>query len=211
MKIYDISVTLSESIPTWPGDRGAEFKKLLELSKGGMANVTAIKMSAHTGTHVDAPCHFLKDGDSVEKLSLEVLIGKAVVVEVLDAALITKEILKGANIPPNTERLLVKTRNSQEWASGATEFIEDYVAISADGAEYLVEQGVKLVGVDYLSVAPFDCLVATHQILLKAEVVILEGIDLTEVSPGAYTLYCLPIKIAGSDGAPARAILVEQS
>jgi len=209
MKIYDISLTLSESIPTWPGDRGAEFKKLLYLSKGEMANVTAIKMSAHTGTHVDAPCHFLKDGYSVEKLSLEVLVGKAVVVEALDAKIITKEVLEGVNIPPNTERLLIKTRNSEQWASGATEFIEDYVAISADGAEYLVDQGVKLIGADYLSVAPFDRLVATHQILLKAEVIILEGINLIEVSPGNYTLYCLPIKIAGSDGAPARAILVE--
>lgn len=209
MRMYDISLTLSESIPTWPGDRGAEFKKLLELSKGEMANVTAIKMSAHTGTHVDAPCHFLKDGYSVEKLSLEVLIGKAVVVDALDAKLITKEVLEEINIPSNTERLLIKTRNSEQWENGATEFIEDYVAISADGAEYLVEQGVKLIGVDYLSVAPFDRLVATHQILLKAEVVVLEGINLTEISPGIYTLYCLPIKIAGSDGAPARAILVE--
>ena len=209
MKMYDISLTLSESIPTWPGDRGAEFKKLLELSKGEMANVTAIKMSAHTGTHVDAPCHFLKDGYSVEKLSLEVLIGKAVVVDTSDAKLITKKVLEEINIPPNTERLLIKTRNSEQWENGATEFIEDYIAISADGAEHLVEQGVKLIGVDYLSVAPFDRLVATHQILLKAEVVILEGINLTEVSPGIYTLYCLPIKIAGSDGAPARAILVE--
>jgi len=209
MKMYDISLTLSESIPTWPGDKGAEFKKLLELSKGELANVTAIKMSTHTGTHVDAPCHFLKDGDSVEKISLEVLIGEAVVVEGSDAKLITKEVLEQVNIPPNTERLLIKTQNSEQWKNGATEFIEDYIAISADGAEYLVEQGVKLIGVDYLSVAPFDRLVATHEILLKAEVVILEGINLTEVSPGTYTLYCLPIKIAGSDGAPARAILVE--
>ena len=208
MKMHDISLTLSESIPIWPGDKGAEFKQFLEVCKGEVANVTAIKMSAHTGTHVDAPCHFLKDGYSVEKLPLEVLIGKAVVVEALDVKLITKEVLENVNIPPNTERLLIKTQNSEQWASGATEFIEDYVAISADGAEYLVDQGVKLIGVDYLSVAPFDRLVDTHRILLKAEVVILEGVNLTEVSPGTYTLYCLPIKIAGSDGAPARAILV---
>ncbi len=209
MKIYDISLTLSEAIPIWPGDRETEFKKLLEINEGEMANVTAIKMSAHAGTHVDAPCHFLKDGYPVEKLPLEVLIGKAVVIEALDVELITKKVLEGIQIPPNTERLLVKTRNSEQWSNGATEFIEDYIAISADGAEYLVERGVKLIGVDYLSVAPFNSLVATHQILLKAEVVILEGTNLTEVPPGTYTLYCLPIKIAGSDGAPARAVLVE--
>jgi arylformamidase len=164
-------------------------------------------MSAHTGTHVDAPYHFLPKGYGVEKLPLNVLVGKAVVVEALEANLITKEVLEGLDIPQNTERLLIKTRSSEEWTKGATEFIEDYVAISADGAQHLVEIGVKLIGVDYLSVAPFDALIETHEILLGAEVIILEGVNLAEVSKGTYTLYALPVKIAGSDGAPTRAIL----
>ncbi|MCB1109912.1 MAG: cyclase family protein [Chlamydiia bacterium] len=207
MKVYDISLTLSESIPTWPGDRGAEFKKLMEVSKGDMASVTAIKMSAYTGTHVDAPCHFLENGYGVEKLPLNILMGEALVVEALDVDLITKEVLEGIGFP-STQRLLIKTRNSKQWEEGATTFIEDYVAISADGADYLVKRGVKLIGVDYLSVAPFQALVETHQILLKADVIILEGINLSEVPSGKYQLYCLPLKISGSDGAPARAILL---
>lgn len=183
MKIYDISLTLSESIPTWPGDERPKFEKTLKLSEGDLANVTHMSMSTHTGTHVDAPLHFLKNGYSVENLPLKILIGKAVVVEALEADCLTKAVLKDLDIPPNTERLLIKTRNSQQWANGATEFIKDYVAISADGACYLVSKGIKLIGVDYLSVAPIDDQTLTHDILLKANVVILEGLNLLEIKP----------------------------
>ena len=209
MKVYDISLTLSNEIPVWPGDRGLEFKKLLEMSKGEMCNVTGIKMTAHTGTHVDAPCHFVDGAASSETIPLKNLIGPALVVEALDADLITKDVLESLEIPPKTERLLIKTRNSNEWVNKSCKFKEDYVAVSKDGAEFLVERGVKLIGVDYLSVAPFHDLIPTHEILLKNEMIVLEGINLSEVPKGSYTLYCLPLKIKGSDGAPARAILVQ--
>jgi len=209
MKVYDISLTLSHEIPAWPGDCGPEFKKLLEMSKGEMCNITAMKMTVHTGTHVDAPCHFVDGATSSETIPLKTLIGPALVVEALDAEHITKDVLMSLDIPPNIERLLIKTRNSNEWVKGNKEFKKDYVAISKDGAQLLVDRGVKLIGVDYLSVAPFHDLVPTHEILLKNEVVILEGTNLSKVPPGHYTLYCLPLKIKGADGAPTRAVLIE--
>lgn len=209
MGIYDISLTLTENMPVWPGAAKPQFERALKMEEGEIANVTHIKMSAHTGTHVDAPYHFLKKGKSVEHLLLEVLIGQAVVIESREEKLLTAKVLEKANIPPSTTRLLIKTRNSEQWAKGATEFDEDYVALSADGAEYLVDRGVQLVGVDYLSVAPFDNLVPIHEILLQSEVVIIEGLNLGGVEAGEYTLYCLPLKIAHADGAPARAILVK--
>ncbi|MCB1106589.1 MAG: cyclase family protein [Chlamydiia bacterium] len=210
MKIYDISLTLSESIPTWRADPKPQFRKTLSLEKGEVANVSHMSLCVHAGTHVDAPCHFLKGGSTVETLPLEILVGKAVVIEAMEADRLTQEVFEKASIPPDTERLLVKTGNSKEWEKGATEFIEDYVGVSADGAKYLVEKGIKLIGVDYLSVAPLDEIVPTHETLLKGEVVIIEGLNLSKIEPGTYTLYCLPLKIAGSDGAPARVILTSE-
>lgn len=206
--IYDITLTLSETLPIWPGDPQPHFKKILKLEEGEIANVTHISMGAHTGTHVDAPSHFLKEGSSVEDLSLDTLIGKAFVIEI-EGDLITKEALKKASISQNVERLLIKTRNSNHWANNSSHFDENFVAISPDGAKHLVERGVKLIGVDYLSVAPFKDPTPTHQILLKASTIIVEGLNLSAVNPGEYTLYCLPLKIAGSDGAPARTILID--
>ncbi len=208
-KIHDISLTLTNDLPVWHESRKPEFKRVRKLEDGDIANVTSMKMSVHAGTHVDAPCHFLKNGDSAENLPLEILIGEAVVIELPEVEMISAEDLKQIKIPENTKRLLIKTRNSKEWEKKPKEFHTDYVAILADGAQYLVEKEIQLVGVDYLSVAPFEDLVPTHEILLKAGVVIIEGLDLSKVNSGHYQLYCLPIKIAGADGAPARAILVE--
>ncbi|MCH9625292.1 MAG: Kynurenine formamidase [Chlamydiales bacterium] len=207
-QIFDITVTLTEGLPVWPGDPGPTFAKVLDLDKGDEVNVTQINMCAHTGTHVDAPSHFLRGANGVEKLSLDVLIGPAIVIEVLDAPLITAEILKAANIPEGTKRLLIKTSNSERWIHESSTFEKEYVAISKEGADYLVERNIELVGVDYLSVAPFDAIAPTHEVLLKAGVVIVESLNLSKIAPGAYTLYCLPIKLAGADGAPARVVLI---
>ena len=122
--------------------------------------------------------------------------------------LVTADLLEHSDIPPRTRRVLLKTRNSEIWNKNHSSFQTNFVALSADGAEYLVNRGVKLVGVDYLSIAPFHASVPTHEILLKAGVVIVEGLDLSQVSQGRYTLHCLPLKLAGADGAPARAVLV---
>jgi arylformamidase len=208
MRIYDISLPVSPGMPVWPGDPEVVFNRLAKIEEGADANLTHIQMSAHTGTHVDAPYHFLGgDADKVEQLSLKLLTGRAYVLHLPDVDLITAADLEKADIPPHTRRLLFKTRNSHYWAEHPAVFHKEFVALSPDAAQLLVDHGVKLVGVDYLSVAPYHASVLTHQVLLKAGVVVVEGLDLSEVSQGHYTLYCLPLKLVGSDGAPARAIL----
>ncbi len=208
MHTYDISLTVSPALPVWPGDPPIEFSPLSRIADGESANVTHISMCVHAGTHIDAPLHFLAEGNAVDELDLRLLMGRAFVLHLPDADLITADVLRQAEIPPRTRRLLFKTRNSEWWAAGHTAFRDDYVALSADAAEYLVGRGVKVVGVDYLSVAPFHDTVPTHQILLGGGVVIIEGLNLSGVSEGRYTLYCLPVKLLGTDGAPARAVLV---
>ena len=207
MKLYDISLTIAEDLPVWPGDPKIELKKISQIDDGEEANVTHLSACVHIGTHVDAPDHFLGNGETVENLSLDLLVGPALVVEVPVEGQITAMDLQSITIPEGTKRLLIKTANSQIWAEGLKEFKEDFIAIEADAAEYLVNQGVEVVGVDYLSVAPFADPAPTHQILLKAGTLIIEGLNLSEIVPGEYTLYCLPLKIKGSDGAPARVLL----
>jgi arylformamidase len=161
----------------------------------------------HTGTHVDAPVHFLENGKAIEDLPLKTLIGRAYVVELAKAKVLDEATLEAAGIPPRTRRVLFKTRNSELWAQGRKSFYEDYVALDATGARWLASKGFHLVGIDYLSIAHYREPVEPHQILLSEGVVLLEGLNLDQVSQGRYTLYCLPMKILGSDGAPARAIL----
>jgi arylformamidase len=208
MHTYDITLTLSPELPCWPGDTDYELERVQKIDEGATANVSSLTMSAHMGTHVDAPDHFLNNGKTVEKLALSVLSGRAYVLYLPEVDLITAAILEQAEIPPRTRRVLFKTRNSEYWTRQLKDFQTDFVALSPDAAQYLVDRGVKLVGIDYLSIAPYHQGLVTHQILLKAGMVILEGLDLSAVSPGRYTLFCLPLKLAGSDGAPARAILI---
>jgi len=209
MRIYDISLPISPGMAVWPGDPPVVLERVGKMEEGAESNITHLSMSAHTGTHIDAPYHFLGGNAMVvDRLPLKLLTGRAYVLHLPDVDLITAGILEKAEIPPRTRRLLFKTRNSAHWADLSKEFQTDFVAVSADGAQHLVERGVKLVGVDYLSVAPYHDSVPTHQILLKAGVVILEGLDLSAVSQGRYTLHCLPLKLAGSDGAPTRAVLI---
>lgn len=208
MRTYDITLTLSPDLPIWPGDDPVSLVRVKKLEDGDASNVSLLTTSVHAGTHVDAPSHFLQDGPTVDQIPIKTLTGRAYVVHLPDTDLITKSVLEEANIPPRTRRVLFRTRNSEYWSRDDNTFQEDYVALTPDAAAYLIKRGVKLVGIDYLSIAPFHDTVPTHEVFLKAGVVILEGIDLSEVSPGRYTLYCLPLKLAASDGAPARAILV---
>ncbi len=209
MNIFDISLTISPAMPVWPGDPAVRLEQVESIDKGDPVNVTRLDLSAHTGTHVDAPHHFLNDGRTVESLSLEVLTGLCYVVQLPDAVdEISAEVLARIPIAEGTTRILFGTRNSRWWAQGNNQFQTDFVAVSEDGAQWLVEHGIRLVGIDYLSVAPFGDSTPTHEVLLKAGVVVLEGINLSQVPRGFYTLYCLPLKLSGSDGAPARAILV---
>jgi arylformamidase len=211
MTIYDISLTLSATLPVWPGDPRIELTQVASMDQGAEVNVTRLNAAVHIGTHVDAPHHFLNDGRTVENLPLEVLTGPCYVVQLPDGIeAITAEVLERTEINKDMKRILFGTRNSHLWAKGETEFQTDFVAITEDGAEWLVERGVQLVGVDYLSVAPYSDPAPTHHILLKAGVVIVEGLNLAQIIRGFYDLYCLPLKIAGSDGAPARAILIQK-
>lgn len=212
MRIYDITLTLSPDMPVWPGDPAVALEQVESMDRGAEYNMTRLAMSVHAGTHVDAPHHFLNDRRTVESLPLEVLTGPCYVLQLPDDVdEITAEVLKRTPIPEGAERLLFGTRNSHWWGQGVNEFQTDFVAVSEDGARWLVERGIKLVGVDYLSVAPYHQAVPTHRVLLEAGVVALEGVNLSQVPRGFYELYCLPLKLAGSDGAPARAILVTRN
>lgn len=208
MHTYDISLPISSDLPVWPGDPPFERKLIDSIARGGQTNTSFLAMSAHMGTHIDAPDHFLGNGRTIENLPLNILTGRVYVLHLPEADLITAAMLAQADIPPRTRRILFKTRNSELWKQKAKNFQTDFVALAPDAAEYLVEHGFKLVGIDYLSIAPYDNGRPTHQILLRAGIVIVEGLDLSAVSPGRYTLHCLPLKLVGSDGAPARAILV---
>lgn len=210
MRIYDVSVPISEQTPTYEGDPGIEIKQWAAIKNGDAANVTRLNFGAHTATHVDAPAHFIEGAGRVEALPLDVLVGRARVLEipedvrVIDASHLSTAELEGAT------RVLFKTRNSNFWNDAGAGFRTDYTYIAPAAARLLVESGVRLVGIDYLSVeefkpAHFD----THQVLLSSGVVIIEGLDLREIAAGVYELICLPLKIAGGtgDGAPARTIL----
>ncbi|RME88381.1 MAG: cyclase family protein [Anaerolineae bacterium] len=209
MTIYDISLPISPELPVWPGDAPIVIEQVEAMDAGAPANVSRLSAGAHIGTHVDAPHHFLNDGRTVESLPLDVLTGPAYVVHFPDDLDdITAAALEAASIPTGTSRLLFRTRNSALWARRVPDFRKDYVAVTADGAEWLVAHGVRLVGADYLSVAPFRDPGPTHRILLGAGVVVIEGVNLWDVPEGEYELYCLPLKLIGCEGAPARAILI---
>lgn len=208
MQIYDISLTIENGMPVWPGDPDVRLERFAEIGNDSTCNISKITMGVHTGTHVDAPVHFLPNGTGVDQLPLKILTGRVYVLEMLKTNLITTATLEKAEIPPRTRRLIIKTRNSQIWSSKSKGFQEEFVGIDADGAQYLVDHGVKLIGMDYLSVSPFKQGQIPHQIFLKNGVVLLEGLNLSKVSQGRYSLYCLPLKILDSDGAPARAILI---
>jgi arylformamidase len=210
MKIYDVSLPLSAATPTYPGDPGIEISQWLKLTDGDASNVSIIRFGAHSGTHVDAPAHFIEGGFKVEALPLRSLLGKAEVIEVPDQVRVIDENFIMSKFASGSQRVLFKTRNSSFWNDLTQGFRDDYTYIEPLAARKLVESGVKLVGIDYLSVEQFKSeKFETHHILLSNNVVILEGLDLRDVAAGSYELLCLPLKIAGGsgDGAPARAIL----
>ena len=209
MPIYDISLPISESLVVWPGDPPVKITQPFHLAQGDTATVSHLCMSAHGGTHVDAPAHFIPGGAGVEALDLNVLVGPALVIGAMEVDVLSADVLKELPIPAHTERVLFRTRDSDRWARGEREFSKDYVAITEDGARWLVAHGVRLVGVDYLSVGSFSGGAPTHRTLLNAGVIPVEGLNLSGIKPGMYQLVCLPLRIMGADGAPARVILID--
>jgi arylformamidase len=207
----DISVPLSPGLPVWPGDPRIVLERYRVLGDGSVSNDSHLACSVHAGTHVDAPGHFIENGSTVEQLPLDILMGRTWVAEALTADVITPDLLEDLEMPAGTTRLLFKTRNSSIWENPEHPFKTDFVALNADAATWIVDHGIRLVGIDYLSIQMFeDPEAPTHRILLKAGVIIVEGLNLQDVSPGSYRLICLPLKLAGSDGAPARAVLIEE-
>ncbi|MDQ3668364.1 MAG: cyclase family protein [Acidobacteriota bacterium] len=210
MRIYDVSVRLSEITPTYPGDPGIEIRSWKSLADGDSANVSILHLGAHSGTHVDAPAHFIAGAGRVESLPLEALIGEAQVVEVPENIMTIDASFAAAHCQPGRERILFKTRNSDFWAGDNPVFRSDFTHIDLGAAEYLVSQDAKLVGIDYLSIERFKSKThETHLALLAKGIVILEGLDLRGVDAGIYELICLPLRIAGGsgDGSPVRAVL----
>jgi len=206
-RIYDISVPIRSGGLVYPGNPEIEITLQQAVAKGAGANVSFIRFGSHTGTHADAARHFFDDGQTVDRIPLERLIGPALLLSFPDdlravsAADLSNHDLKGR------KRVLIRTRNSALLSQ--REFVRDYTYLAPDGAQYLVDNGVELVGVDYLSIEQFHSgHHKTHRILLERSVVILEGLDLSVPAPGEYELICLPLRIEGCDGAPARAVLI---
>ena len=209
MRILDVTLPLSEDLPTWPGEPGVELTLIKSMERDGV-NVSVLRCGLHTGTHVDAPWHFVEGGARADSMSLKHLVGPVQLVSLPQAAEIGRVELESAGLDEGIVRVLFQTRNSELWAAGEREFRKDFVALTPEGAEWIVERGIQVVGVDYLSVQRFsDPEPVTHRTLLKAEVAVIEGLNLAGVLPGRYTLVCLPLRLA-ADGAPARVLLLDE-
>ena len=202
----DVSVPLRSGMVRWPDNPPVEIERTLDVERGDVATVSRISMGSHTGTHMDAPLHFVRGGDGLDRMPLDATVGPARVIGIEDPVSVKREELEPYGIGRG-ERVLFKTRNSaRRW--WAEDFMEDFVYVSEGAALYLAEIGVRTVGVDYLSVGGFfEDGVETHQALLGAEIWVIEGLNLSEVEPGEHELICLPLKVEDGDGAPARAIL----
>ncbi len=201
----DISVPVRpERTPQWPGSVPIDFQVWSSLAEGAAAEETVLRMSVHTGTHIDAPAHFLAGGDTLELLDPAAMLGTCRVIDCRGEATVTRVLLEAAGVPEGTERLLLKTDNARRWSP---EFDPDYTALDPEGAAWVVERGIRLVGIDYLSIQSFRESDTVHIRLLEAGVVILEGLDLSGVEPGDYELICLPLSLVGTEAAPARAML----
>jgi arylformamidase len=204
MKLIDVSVPLDSTLPTYPSNTPFTLEPIKRIARGDSSNVSTIHMSAHAGTHVDAPRHFFDGATGTEALPLEMLCGRARVVEITSRKISSDDL---ATIDLSEDiRVLFKTHNSRLWADPT--FHTEYVGVTESGARHLVDRGVKVVGVDYLSVELFKTPGApAHHVLLGAGTIVIEGLNLRDVDPGVYDMYCLPLRVVGSDGAPARVVL----
>ena len=205
MKLIDVTVPLDADLPTYPNNTPFTLEPIKRLARGDSSNVSSLHLSAHTGTHVDAPRHFFDDGAAADALPLEMLVGRTRVIEITTRRAIGADDLAPLDLSDDV-RVLIKTVNSRLW--GSAEFHADYVGVTESAAKHLVEHGIKVVGIDYLSVEEFRKPGApAHRLLLGAGTIVIEGLNLRDVEPGVYDMYCLPLRVVGSDGAPARVIL----
>jgi arylformamidase len=205
MKLIDVSVPLDPSLPNYPGNTPFSLEAIKRISRGESSNVSSVHMSAHAGTHVDAPRHFFDGAAGVDLLPLEMLIGRVRVIEIHSRKGIGPDELSDSDVSEDV-RVLIKTSNSRLW--GSPEFNREYVGVTEAGAKHLIGHGIKVLGVDYLSVEPFKQPGApAHHVLLGGGTIVIEGLNLRDVDPGVYEMFCLPLRIVGADGAPARVVL----
>ncbi|MCX6604387.1 MAG: cyclase family protein [Acidobacteria bacterium] len=203
----DISIPSFDGMVNWPGDARVDMKRVMSMADGAECNVTRLNMSVHTGTHMDAPGHFIADGVTMEAWPPESTIGRCRVIEIMDPTSVTAAELAPHDLQAG-ERVLFKTENSRQRRLAEPVFFEPFVYVAEDAAKLMVEKGVRAVGVDYLSVGGFfKDGTETHVALLGAGVWVIEGLDLSSVAPGEYELNCVPLKLVGADGAPCRALL----
>jgi len=207
MKIFDISAPLSDILPVWKGDPSVQIdRKVINESNDIIINSSRIAMGVHCGTHIDAPRHFIPDGNTIDKMALDILIGTALVCEITDPEKIDCPEIKEHDLT-GVQRILFKTKNSGNWPK-EKKFNEKFIYLAPDGASYLVEKGIKLIGIDYLSIDKYQATnYPVHHILLSNDIVIVEGLNLHSIKPGLYELICLPLSIPGNEGSPARAVL----
>jgi arylformamidase len=213
MRMVDVSLPIGPGMLVWPGNPGVEIAPNQRIADGNDANVSRLSIGTHTGTHVDPPVHFVEGAAGIDRVPVEVLFGPCFVADArgLRGQLGPTE-LEGLGIPKGTDRLLVRSDNSELWRQEAVSFPDEYVCLSPDGARWIVKSGMRLIGVDFLSVEKRGARGhPTHVELLSNGVVIVEGLDLAEVEPGRYTLAVLPLKIVDGDGGPARAVLLEEA
>lgn len=205
----DISVPLHSGMVHWPDNPPVRISRMLDIERGDLCNVSVLSMGSHTGTHMDAPVHWIRDGKGIDTLPPDATIGPARVIETHDTVSVKPEELRPHALQRG-ERVLLKTPNSSRcW--GTDTFIEDFVFISREAAAYLVSCGVQTVGIDYLSVGGFKTDAAeTHRTLLEGGIWVIEGLNLAQAQPGTHELVCLPLRIVGGDGAPARALLRQE-
>jgi arylformamidase len=207
VKLIDVSLPLNDKLPFWPGSLGFSTRWTKRLDRGDSSNNSFAALDVHSGTHIDAPLHFIRSGASVDQIPLDLLIGSCRVIHLPDIKQVTPSDLTNANIEHDTERLLIRTQNSILWTAKISEFKKEFTALSIEAARWIVAQGIRLLGIDYLSIGTLGNSIPVHQILLGAGVVVLEGLNLIHARPGIYELICLPLNIAGAEGAPVRAIL----
>jgi arylformamidase len=207
MELIDITVGIRNDMLVWPGDEAVKIGWENRIADGDSSNVSSIHIGAHVGTHIDMPLHFIDGAANLDDLDLSLLIGPVTIVEVPEEKTsIDADFLEELGLE-NVIRLLFKTANSKMWDDPSLSFVTDYVALEGGAAQWLVDHGCRLVGIDYLSIAPYDDSTTPHEILLSNNVVIVETLDLRDVQPGDYELICLPLKLISREAAPVRAIL----
>lgn len=205
-EVIDITVPLRAGMPTWPTSPGYSLETSETEEQGDLVRNSLLTTDVHCGTHIDAPSHFLADGETVDELRLDLFMGEALVIDVPDVQEITPSVLEDLQIPAGTVRLLLKTRNAG-WLLSNDDFRADFAALTVSSSEWMVDRDIRLVGIDYLSIELFGGDHETHRKLLRAGTVVVEGLDLSQVGPGVYELICLPMRLQGAEGAPVRAVL----